>query len=143
MRARWSVLDELALVALDGRFVLAAVRWPSIIEHVTARATRLSRWLTMRLAVNQHARLDDRLVLTLWGLAERWGRVTPQGVVLPLRLTHGTLARLVGARRPSVTAALGDLASAGLVERTPGGWVLHGAPPEAPAPAGDPLADDA
>jgi CRP/FNR family cyclic AMP-dependent transcriptional regulator len=119
------------------------VRWPPIIEHVTARATRRSRWLTMRLAVNQHARLDDRLTLTLWGLAERWGRVTPQGVVLPLRLTHGTLARLVGARRPSVTAALGELTSTGVLERTAGGWVLHGAPPDAQAPAGDPLADDA
>ena len=128
MPARWSVLEELAVVALDGRFVLAAARWPLIIESVTARATRRARWLTMRLAVHQYSRLDDRITLTLWGLAERWGRVTPGGVVVPLRLTHGTLARLVGARRPSVTAALGHLASAGVVERTPNGWLLHGDP---------------
>ena len=30
--------------------------------------------------------------MLLWYLAERWGRVTPDGVIVPLRLTHETLA---------------------------------------------------
>jgi hypothetical protein len=39
---------------------------------------------------------------------------------------------MVGARRPSVTTALGQLISRGEIERRPdGGWLLRGEPPEA------------
>jgi hypothetical protein len=38
---------------------------------------------------------------------------------------------MVGARRPSVTTALGQLIARGDIERRPdGGWILHGQPPE-------------
>jgi CRP/FNR family transcriptional regulator, cyclic AMP receptor protein len=40
------------------------------------------------------------------------------------------LGQLVGARRPSVTAALSALERGGRIERRPdGGWILHGDPP--------------
>jgi hypothetical protein len=65
-----------------------------------------------------------------WYLADRWGRVTPRGVTLPFSLTHAVLGGLVGARRPATTTALGELGSAGVVERLPdGAWLLHGDPP--------------
>lgn len=48
---------------------------------------------------------------------------------LLLSPTHRTLAKLAGARRPSVTAALGELARRDLVVRAPDGWVLKGDPP--------------
>jgi DNA-binding IclR family transcriptional regulator len=71
-----------------------------------------------------------RLLVILWYYADRWGRVTPEGVLLPLRMTHGLLARVVGARRPSVSTALGRLQERGLVERTDNGqWLLLGPPP--------------
>jgi predicted transcriptional regulator of viral defense system len=45
-------------------------------------------------------------------------------------MTHSLLARIVGARRPSVSTALGKLQSRGLVERTDNGhWLLLGEPP--------------
>jgi hypothetical protein len=57
--------------------------------------------------------------------------VGPEGVTVPLRVTHQILAGVVGAQRPSVTTALGNLRRAGLVERRPdGSWLLHGGPPE-------------
>jgi CRP/FNR family cyclic AMP-dependent transcriptional regulator len=66
----------------------------------------------------------------LWLLAERWGRVVPGGVLVSLRLPHRTLAGMVGARRPSVTTALGQLMARGAIERRPdGGWVLRGSAP--------------
>jgi CRP/FNR family cyclic AMP-dependent transcriptional regulator len=53
---------------------------------------------------------------------------------------------MVGARRPSVTTALGQLIARGELERrADGGWVLRGSPPEpqhAPAPATGDLALD-
>jgi CRP-like cAMP-binding protein len=99
-----------------------------VVDALFARSARRQRGLAVRLVVNQLVRLEDRLLLALWALAERWGRVTPDGVLVPMGLTHSALARLVGARRPSVTSALGDLARDRLLERTEDGWLLRGDP---------------
>jgi hypothetical protein len=51
--------------------------------------------------------------------------------VVPLPLGHQRLADLVGAHRPSVTTAMGELARAGALSRRENGdWVLLGQPPE-------------
>jgi CRP/FNR family transcriptional regulator, cyclic AMP receptor protein len=128
LTARWNVLQETRLAVLDDRFLLAALRYPAVVEALFARAARRHRWLSVRLVVNQLVRLEDRLLLAMWSLAERWGRVTPDGVVVPMGLTHSALARLVGARRPSVTSALGELARDRVLERTEDGWLLRGDP---------------
>jgi DNA-binding IclR family transcriptional regulator len=50
--------------------------------------------------------------------------------LLPLRLTHETLAGLSGAQRPSVTTALRTLERDGALRRDEqGGWLLLGDPP--------------
>lgn len=126
--ARWMVLEPLRLAILDQRFLLTVMRYPQIVDALFARATRRHRGLAARLVVNQLVRLEDRLLLALWTLADRWGRVTPDGVLIPMGLTHSALARLVGARRPSVTSALGDLGRDRLLERTEDGWLLRGDP---------------
>jgi CRP-like cAMP-binding protein len=70
-------------------------------------------------------------MLTLWHLAERWGKVRPDGVALPLPLSHERLANLVGAHRPTVTTAMGDLARSGAISRGEDHvWMLHGSPPD-------------
>ena len=49
---------------------------------------------------------------------------------MPLPLGHQRLVDLVGARRQSVTTAMGGLTRAGSVSRRDNGdWVLHGDPP--------------
>ncbi|MDX6725699.1 MAG: family transcriptional regulator, cyclic receptor protein [Baekduia sp.] len=126
--ARWMVLEDLRLAILDDRVLAAAAQYPPVIDALFARSTRRQRGLSVRLVVNQLVRLEDRLMLALWSLAERWGRVTPDGVLVPMALTHSALGRLVGARRPSVTSALGDLARDRLLERTEDGWLLRGDP---------------
>lgn len=126
--ARWMVLEPLRLAVLDQRFLLTVMRFPAVVDALFARATRRHRGLAARLVVNQLVRLEDRLLLALWTLADRWGRVTPDGVLIPMGLTHSALARLVGARRPSVTSALGDLSRDRLLERTEDGWLLRGDP---------------
>jgi CRP-like cAMP-binding protein len=79
--------------------------------------------------ITQVNRVDSRLLLLMWQLAERWGRVSTDGITVPVGLTHETLAMLVGARRPTVTTALGRLARAGDLERVDEGWLLRGDPP--------------
>jgi len=67
----------------------------------------------LAVAVALEPRVERRLLLKLRQLAERFGRVTPQGIRLDLELTHQQLADMVGAVRESVTIALGRLASSG------------------------------
>src|SRR5438874_624433 len=94
-------------------------------RRTAARAFRLS----VQMAICQLPRVELRLMLALWHLAERFGRVGPEGVTLPLPLSHRLLGQVVGARRPTVTLALTRLHQAGLVERLDGVWRLHGHAP--------------
>jgi CRP/FNR family cyclic AMP-dependent transcriptional regulator len=125
---RWRVHAAARVAILDTRVAMAAGRWPAIAAALGARHVRRARGLAFQRAIAQLPRVDDRLIVVLWVMAERWGRVGPDGVRLPIDLPHRTLATLVGARRPSVTTALTGLARAGLVERVNDGWLLHGDP---------------
>jgi hypothetical protein len=50
---------------------------------------------------------------------------------VPLALTHRILGQLVGARRPTVSTALAELAERGeLIRRPDGSWLLRGDPPD-------------
>src|ERR1700744_5677594 len=127
----WTVLEPARLAVLDPPFARALGQWPSAMAVVLRGASNRAHSLAITLAVSNLRRVDVRLLMLLWYLAERWGRVTPDGVIVPLRLTHAPLARLVGAQRPSVTTAIRQLEEEGHLQRTPERlWVLHGAPPE-------------
>jgi CRP/FNR family cyclic AMP-dependent transcriptional regulator len=126
----WTVLDRMRVAVLDERFARVACRWPQLMAGLVSRTLRRSRWMTVMLGISNLTRVDDRVVAVMWHLADRWGRVTPEGVVVPVPLTHEMLGKLVGAHRPSVTSALGELGREGIVERRDDGWLLHGPPPE-------------
>lgn len=121
---QWQILTPTRLAILDRRLIAAAARWPALLNEVAHRVVKRSRSLSLQLALGQVPRVDGRLLLLFWRLADRWGRVTPEGIVVPLKLTHETLAALVAARRPSVTSAIGRLAHKELLRRTEAGWVL-------------------
>jgi hypothetical protein len=126
VHAEWHVCEAASFAVLDHRFVSVAGRWPELLDAIVGRAMKRSRRLAVQLAISRVTRVDERLLIILWKLAERWGKVSPDGVRLPVAVTHETLARLVGARRPSVTTALGRLSRLGMVQRVRGGWLLHG-----------------
>ena len=131
----WTVLDTTRIAILDRRFVVRTARWPELTTALFVRAMNRSRSLAVQLAIRSLQRVETRLLLQLWHLAERWGKVAPEGIVLPLQLTHRLLACLVGARRPTVTTALKELGQQGLVARRDDGtWVLRG---EAPSELGE------
>jgi CRP/FNR family transcriptional regulator, cyclic AMP receptor protein len=137
----WNALTGVRLAVIDQALAVRAAQWPEIFASLVERAARRAERLVVMQAIGHLTRVDDRLLALLWCLAERWGRVVPGGVLVNLRLPHRTLAGMVGARRPSVTTALGQLIARGEIERrADGGWVLRGAPPEpqhetAPAPS--------
>lgn len=130
-QATWRVLAPTRIAVLDRRFALRMAPWPEVSAALLEREAERARSAVVELAVRQALRIEDRLLLTLWHLADRWGRVSTRGTVLGLGpLTHGVLARLIGAQRPSVTLALGRLRERGLIDRDPDGhWVLLGDPP--------------
>ena len=127
----WVVLEPTRMAVLDHELVSRMNPWPQLGLELFSRGTRRAHALAVALAISHHPRVDDRLLLTLWQIAERWGRVRPDGIAIPLSLSHERLASLVGAHRPAVTTAMGELARAGAVSRGEDRlWVLHGDPPD-------------
>lgn len=61
----------------------------------------------------------DRLVHLLLELVEKYGRRTPEGVRLDIKLSHQDLASVIGSTRETVTVTLGELQAEGklLVKR--------------------------
>ena len=76
-------------------------------------------------AISCQPQLEVRLVLLLWHLAARWGRVEPTGIRLWLPLTHRLLGQLVAAERPSISHALRGSPKRDR-HRHAGDWHLHG-----------------
>ena len=118
VRSRVALLDE--------AFTERVRAWPQILQTLLRRAARRTSGLNVHRAATCHPRADVRIALLLWHLAARWGKVEPDGVLIPLPLTHRLIGRLVGAERPSVSHALARLSSAGLVTRAEPGLVVHG-----------------
>jgi CRP/FNR family transcriptional regulator, cyclic AMP receptor protein len=126
----WEMLEPTRLALLDHDFATAIAAWPDLTGAVMDRIMRRAHALAFHLAVSHLKLVETRLLVILWYYADRWGRVTPGGVLLPVRMTHSLLARIVGARRPSVSTALGKLHERGFIERTENGhWLLLGPPP--------------
>ena len=127
----WNVLEPTRLAVLDQRFSIVTARWPEVAMAVCRCAMRRSHALTYQIAVGHMTRVDSRLLVLFWHLADRWGRVTRDGIVIPLKLTHAVLGRIVGAQRPSVTTALKTLTDRNALTRAgDGSWILHGEPPD-------------
>jgi hypothetical protein len=127
----WSVIDRATVALLDERFADRVCRVPGLCGALLARSVQRSRWMAFQAALSQIRRAEPRVLLLLWHLADRWGRVTPNGVHIPLRLTHAMLARLVSMRRPTVSSALAALCrSQELVRADDHSWLLTGAPPD-------------
>jgi CRP/FNR family transcriptional regulator, cyclic AMP receptor protein len=123
------IVTPTRIALLDRRFALRTARWPELHVALTARVVARARQLALQAAINSLPRIEQRLELTLWQLAYRFGRVTPRGTSLKLPITHAQLAEIVGAQRPSVSVALARLREHERVESTPGqGWLLLGEP---------------
>jgi CRP/FNR family transcriptional regulator, cyclic AMP receptor protein len=126
---RWTVLADLRMAVLDRRFAARLGRFPEVNAMLIERLIGRARRIAVAQAVSQLNGVDRRLLALFWHLAERWGRITPHGVSVPLAVSHRLLAQLVGARRPTVSTALAELAERReLMRRDDGTWLLTGEP---------------
>ena len=131
----WKVLEPCRLAMLDLDFAHRVSAYPEIGGQLAARALRRSRWFAVNMAIVQQPKVETRLHMLLWHLADRWGTVAPEGVSIPVRLTQETLAALVAAKRSTVSSALHVLEHDGRLTRESSAWMLHGSPPGELLPA--------
>ncbi len=127
-----SVVSKARVALLDRRFAVRTARWPEIHAGLIQRAIIRTRRLSLQSAINALSRIEERLEVTLWELSYRFGRVTPDGIVLDLPLTHSQVAEMVAAQRPSVSTAFTRLQDHGRIAHVARHrWLLLGEPPAA------------
>jgi CRP-like cAMP-binding protein len=128
----WEALAPSRLAALDQDFANRTRAWPEIATALLDRAAERSDSQALQAALHQARRVEDRVLLALWHFAGRWGHVGPEGRIVSLpNITRELLARFVGARRQSVSTAIGQLMATGAIRQLPDGrLVLPGEPPQ-------------
>jgi hypothetical protein len=132
----WRAAAPTRVAVLGRDALLAAHRAPRLVAGLQVRGAEQADRVMLQLAICQLPRVEDRVLSMLWLLAESWGQVTMHGTALRLHLTHETIGGLVGARRSTVTLALGQLTDEGAILRHERGWLLL-----QPTPAHDTVAE--
>jgi CRP/FNR family transcriptional regulator, cyclic AMP receptor protein len=84
----WWMLSPTTLAVLDRRVAAELTEFPEIMACLLDRLAVRSERLAVTQAISQLKRVDRRLLALFWHMAERWGRVSTDGVVIPLALTH-------------------------------------------------------
>ncbi len=126
----WKVIEPTRVAILSQDFTRVVAPWPALTDAFMERAVERSHSLALHVAIHCIKRVDLSLLVLFWHLADRFGKVTPAGIVVALKLTHQDLGKLVGATRQSVSAALGEVAERGWVQRRgDGSWLLPADPP--------------
>jgi hypothetical protein len=123
---KWAVLEQVLLADLG---TATGSRFGDIIdvfEALVRRCADRAEAVAIQRSITAHVRVDVRVLAYLWHLADRFGVVVPGAVKLDIPLTHAVLARLIGARRPTVTTALQRLIQLGYLRREGRAFVLVG-----------------
>jgi CRP-like cAMP-binding protein len=129
--ADWNVIRPVRLAVLDRRFAIRVAPHPEIAAELMRRLVKRARQAMLSMAIVHQPRVETRVEMMLWTLAERWATTRSGGVALSLPLTHALLADLVAASRPAVSAAVSALTKGGRIRREGNVWFLAGTPPGA------------
>ncbi len=123
--SRYLAYGQVSLAVIEAQFRRARTRWPGIADFLHDCLGRQTHRASMHVAMLHQPRVEDRVIALFADLAERFGRVTADGILVDVPLTHDIIGGLVGSRRPTVTLALQTLASEGALERLDGNrWKL-------------------
>jgi CRP-like cAMP-binding protein len=123
--SRYSALGDVSIATLGAGFQRVAVRWPQISDFLHRQIAEQTHRASMHLAMLHLPRAEDRILALFVDVGERFGRVTPDGILIDLPLSHDLIGRLTASRRPTATLALRNLYHQGLLTRSPdNSWVL-------------------
>ncbi len=114
---QWWALQPAKLAVLDASFIRRMADYPEVIGDLAGRLSRGSAAGCLRLSIVQQPRLSTRLEIMLWHLADRFGRVHSEGVLLPVPMCHGLLS-WARRREPPGGLPSGQRAPAGGARRT-------------------------
>jgi CRP/FNR family transcriptional regulator, cyclic AMP receptor protein len=121
----WLVIERARVAILDEGFARRAAHFPEIALALIRRGLLRSQYLAMLVAIISQRRIESRLNMLFWHLADRFGQTRGDWVSVPVPLTHRLLSELVAARRPSVTTALSQLQERGVLRREGSGWLVR------------------
>jgi hypothetical protein len=129
-QVRWEVLTSARIAVLDRPFADRIREWPELTAALLDRGIERIYSQLLQAALRQARLVEDRVLLALWHFAARWGQVGSEGRIVNIpNMTGEVLARIVGARRQSVSTALGALQARGAIRRRPeGAWQIPNRP---------------
>ena len=128
----WQALEPTRLAVLDEHVSHELACYPGTTEHLVGRTLERSHRLAVIVAILAQPRAELRLHMFFWNLAERWGRVRSDGVIVPLHLTHNILADLVATDRRTIASSLAELHRKQLLSPVGNSWLLRGKSPSGP-----------
>src|SRR5436305_1614520 len=100
------VMEPTRVAVLDRRFAYTMAAWPPVLVALVARTMQRARSLAMHLAVCHMRGVEQRLLVALWHLADRWGRVALDR--LPVRDEDDRLPLQKRAQRAHAVAEIGE-----------------------------------
>jgi CRP-like cAMP-binding protein len=105
-----TALEESELYAIDARrFESLAFEHPAIALMMLRCVKRKLTFLALQVADLCFLTAEGRVAHALLELADRAGEETPDGIAIPEKMTHETLANLTALSRPTVTIVLNEL----------------------------------
>jgi len=122
--SRYLAHGRVAVAPLDTRFLRATARWPRLAAVLHDRLAQQTHRASMHLAMLHLPRVEERIAALFSDLGERFGHVTPEGIMIDLPLTHATIGRLVGSRRPTVSLAMRTLEDEKRLRRGDDRWIV-------------------
>ena len=120
-----TALEASELCAIESqRFESLAMEKPSvglmILKCVKTKLTVLAR----QIADLRFLTAQGKVVHALLEMVDRAGRKTPDGVAVPQKITHETIANLTGLSRPTVTLILNELERQKVLRKRRGSLVI-------------------
>ncbi|MBI3606924.1 MAG: Crp/Fnr family transcriptional regulator [Nitrospirae bacterium] len=110
-------LDDSAICLIPREQFLALVRLkPELSFRLTKLIGSRLRKIETRVEDLVFRDVPSRLAHLLVQLADEHGRTTARGIHIDIKITHQEIANLIGSTRETVSAALGDLKKAGLID---------------------------
>lgn len=109
-------MDNSTVVLIPGEEIRRLMEeQPAVSIEVTRLMGLRRRRIERRLKSLLFRSNRERLIHLLLELAEKYGRPTPEGVLIGIRLSHQDLASVIGSTRETVTVILGELQEEGAV----------------------------
>ncbi|WP_017304823.1 Crp/Fnr family transcriptional regulator [Spirulina subsalsa] len=115
--SRLQVCEARALsdVYLRWFFLSELEQSPHLAQLVFKQLTHRIRQSEALLAIAGQKRVEERLYYFLKLLKDELGETTPEGITLPIRLTHQNMANALGTTRVTITRLMGKLQKEGQI----------------------------